>query len=152
MNKEELKKYIENKIEENKEGVDKIMLRYSKIGNLSTALAERGLCEGSIKAYGDIIEKLSNDECNKKPKEEKKYYIKGKFYLKNGAVVEDYCSPNGIDKNIYDTEEEALDGIQYIYELVMDKKLNNKLFIVSKHAIFTDNLLYFSLEPEEVCL
>ena len=83
-------------------------------------------------------------------KEEKKYYIKGKFYLKGGAIVEDYCSPNGIDINVYDTEYEALEAIQYIYETVINMKINNKLFIINKHAILRDNLLYFSLEPEEV--
>ena len=134
MNKEELKKYVENKIEENKEKINKIMLRFGKTNDLSTTLAERGLCEGLIKAYGDIIEKLSNDECNKKPTGEKKYYIRGKFYLKSGVVIEE------VGKPIYNTEEEAL---EYIYDLQEEISKTVKL---GEQNICIDNVVIIYTE------
>ena len=134
MNNEELKKYVENKIEENKEKINKIMLRFGKTNDLSTTLAERGLCEGLIKAYGDIIEKLSNDECNKKPTEEKKYYIKGKFYLKSGAVIEE------VGKNTYDTEEEALGCIYDLQEEI------NQTVILGEQNIGIGNIVIIHTE------
>ena len=134
MNNEELKKYVENKIEENKEEINEIMLRYGKTNDLIATLAKRRLCEGSIKAYGDIIEKLSNDECNKKPTSEKKYYIKGKFYLKSGVVIEE------VGKNIYDTEEEALRCIYDLQEEI------NQTVILGGQNISIDNVVIIYTE------
>ena len=48
---------------------------------------------------------MSNEELNKK-----KYYIKGKFYLKSGVVIEE------VGKSIYNTEEEALEQIYDLQE------------------------------------
>ena len=48
---------------------------------------------------------MSKEELNKK-----KYRIKGKFYLKSGAVIEE------VGKNTYDTEEEALGCIYDLQE------------------------------------
>ena len=48
---------------------------------------------------------MSNEELNKK-----KYYIKGKFYLKSGVVIEE------VGKSIYNTEEEALEQIYNLQE------------------------------------
>ena len=149
MSKEELMEYVGNEIKKYEERIKNLSDEYFLPNEYKTHLTKDGYFKGRKDSYNSILEKLKEED-DKEELNKKKYYIKGKFYLKGGAIVEDYCSPNGIDINVYDTEYEALEAIQYIYEEVINTKIDNKLFIINKHAILPENLLYFSLEPEEV--
>ena len=72
---------------------------------------------------------MNNEELNKK-----KYYIKGKFYLKSGAVIEE------VGKNTYDTEEEALRCIYDLQEEI------NQTVILGEQNIGIGNIIIIHTE------
>ena len=72
---------------------------------------------------------MSNEELNKK-----KYYIKGKFYLKSGVVIEE------VGKSIYNTEEEALEQIYNLQEEI------NQTVILGEQNIGIGNIVIIHTE------
>lgn len=129
MNNKKLNDYIEGKIKETEELKSELTTQDYKS---DVVLASIALLEDRKDTYNNILQFL--DE-NKEESKEKKYYIKGKFYLKSGAVIEE------VGKSIYNTEEEALEQIYDLQEEISKTvKLGEQNISIGKIVIIYTEL------------
>lgn len=128
MNNKKLNDYIEGKIKE----TEKLKLELTTQDYKSDViLASIALLEDRKDTYNNILQFL--DE-NKEELKEKKYCIKGKFYLKSGVVIEE------VGKSIYNTEEEALENIYNLQEEI------SKTVKLGEQNISIDNVVIIYTE------
>ena len=100
MSKEELMEYVGNEIKKYEERIKNLSDEYFLPNEYESHLMKDGYFKGRKDSYSNILEKLKEED-DKEELNKKKYYIKVKFYLKGGVVIEK------IKEKYYRTLEDA---------------------------------------------